>query len=97
MHKRKGANIPLDEEEQEILEAFQKGELKRVKNFEQEKVFAKKAAENFFKKNARLNLRISSNDLMNLKRQAAYKGLPYQTFIASILHEIAAGHFRAPL
>ncbi len=48
MRKRKGANIPLDEEEQEILEAFQKGELKRVKNFEQEKVFAKKAAENFF-------------------------------------------------
>jgi predicted DNA binding CopG/RHH family protein len=27
--------------------------------------------------------------------QAAYKGLPYQTFIASVLHEYAAGHFDA--
>jgi len=25
--------------------------------------------------------------------KAAYKGLPYQTFIASVLHEYAAGHF----
>ena len=27
------------------------------------------------------------------ERQPIYKGLPYQTFIASLLHRIAAGHF----
>ena len=25
--------------------------------------------------------------------KAAYKGLPYQTFISSVLHEYASGHF----
>jgi predicted DNA binding CopG/RHH family protein len=33
-------------------------------------------------------------DLDRLKQKAAYKGLPYQTFIASVLHEYAAGHFK---
>jgi predicted DNA binding CopG/RHH family protein len=40
-----------------------------------------------------VTLRLSSNDLALLKQKAAYKGLPYQTFIASVLHEYAAGHF----
>ena len=93
MAKRKIAGIQLDEEEQEILEAFEKGKLKRVKNFKEEMAVAKQAAENYFKKDARLNIRISNNDLKNLKRRAAYKGLPYQTFIAGLLHEIASGHF----
>ncbi len=92
MTKKKIPAIKLDEEEQEILEAIEKGKLKRVKNFKKEMAFATKAAENYFKKDARLNIRISSNDLMNLKRKAAYKGLPYQTFIAGLLHEIASGH-----
>ena len=81
------------EEEQEILQALEQGTLKRSKTFEKDKDFAQEAAKNFFKKDARLNIRISSNDLTHLKRRAAIKGLPYQTFIAGILHEIAAGHF----
>lgn len=81
------------EEEQEILEALDKSTLKRSKTFQKDSAFAKEAAENFFKKDARLNIRISSNDLMHLKRKAAFKGMPYQTFIASLLHQIAAGHF----
>lgn len=93
MKMNETVDLRLDEEEQEILEAFEKETLKRVENFEEEIAFSKQAAENFFKKNARLNIRISSNDLMQLKRKAAYKGLPYQTFIASILHQVAAGHF----
>lgn len=93
MKKNEAVSLKLDEEEQEILEAFEKGALKRVQNFKEEIAAAEQAAENFFKKNARLNIRISSHDLMHLKRKAAYKGLPYQTFIASLLHQIAAGHF----
>jgi predicted DNA binding CopG/RHH family protein len=92
MAKRKKTDLNLEEEEQEILEALELGKVQRVENFEEEKAFAERAAENFFKKNARLNIRISTYDLKNLKRQAAYKGLPYQTFVASMLHEIAAGH-----
>lgn len=81
------------DEEQEILQALEKQTLKRSKTFKEDMTFAQEAAKNFFKKDARLNIRISSNDLTHLKRRAAVKGLPYQTFIAGILHEIAAGHF----
>ena len=82
----------LDEEEQEILEAFEHGKLKSVDNLEEEMAFAKKAAANYFRKEARINIRLSHSDLNLLKRKAAYEGLPYQTLIASILHKYAAGH-----
>lgn len=47
------------------------------------------------RKDARITLRISGNDLARLKEKAAFKGLPYQTFISSVLHEYVAGHFVA--
>lgn len=83
----------LDEEEQELLEAFERGELKSVPNVEEEIARARIAATNTLRKDARVNIRISSTDLARLKEKAAFKGLPYQTFIASVLHEYAAGHF----
>ncbi|ACJ19319.1 hypothetical protein CbuK_2134 [Coxiella burnetii CbuK_Q154] len=43
-------------------------------------------------KDARINIRISSTDLEQIKQKAAYEGIPYQTLIASILHKYAAGH-----
>lgn len=85
----------LDPEEQELLDSVERGEWETVSNFKQEAAFAKKAAANYLRKNARVNIRISSSDLNRLKQKAAYKGLPYQTFIASVLHEYAAGHFKS--
>ncbi len=50
-------------------------------------------ARNTLRKDERITLRVSASDLERLKQKAAYKGLPYQTFVTSILHEYAAGHF----
>lgn len=90
-------NVNLDQEEQEISDAvdqaIDKSKLKSVDNLKKELAFAKEAAANYFRKDRRVNIRISGNDLARLKQKAAYKGLPYQTFIASVLHEYAAGHF----
>lgn len=95
--KRDIFNVKLDDYEQEISDAIDqaidKGELRSVDNLEEELAFAKEAAANFFRKDERITVRISSGDLARLKQRAAYKGLPYQTFIASVLHEYAAGHF----
>jgi len=74
--------------------SFERGEWVSTKNAKEEAAFAKKAAANFLRKDERVTLRLSSSDLMRLKQKAAYKGLPYQTFISSILHEYAAGHFK---
>lgn len=87
-------NVALDPEEKELLESIERDEWKTVKNAKEEAEFAKTASANFLRKDERITLRISSGDLDRLKQKAAYKGLPYQTFIASILHEYAAGHFK---
>jgi len=42
------------------------------------------------RKNAVLNIRINKMDLDNLKLKAKRLGVKYQTFIAEILHKVAA-------
>lgn len=93
MANNKKFNIELDHDEQKLLSSVEQGTWKTALNVDDEFVFAKAASANYLRKDARVNIRISSNDLASLKQKAAYKGLPYQTFIASILHEYAAGHF----
>jgi predicted DNA binding CopG/RHH family protein len=91
--KRNVLNVKLDADEQELLDSVERGEWKTVADFEKEAAFAKEAAANFLRKDERITIRLSKGDLDRLKQRAAYKGLPYQTFIASVLHEYAAGHF----
>ena len=87
--------IKLDQEEQELLESFEAGEWKSVPTLAKEKALAKKAASQHFAKDMRINIRLSSHDLNQIKQKASYEGLPYQTLIASILHKYAAGHLQA--
>lgn len=88
----KKKQIKLSTEEQELLNSYEKDEWKTVKNFKHEKDVAKKAAINTLRKDARVNIRLSSSDLIRIKQKAAFEGIPYQTLIASILHKYAEGH-----
>lgn len=81
----------LDSEEKEILSAFEKGELRRVRNKKKEIERHKEVAEATFKKDSRINIRISSKDLRALQKRALAEGIPYQTLVASILHKFAEG------
>ena len=83
---------PLDDEEKELLDSFEKGEWKSVKNIEKEKRQARQIASQTMKKNVRINIRLAEPDLFNIKMKAAYEGIPYQTLISSILHKYASGH-----
>jgi len=89
---KKKSVFKLDKEERELSKSFNKGEWKSSSNLIQEKKKARKASENYQKKDARINIRLSKTDLDQIKQKAAYEGLPYQTLIASILHKYAAGH-----
>ena len=82
----------LDKEERELSQSFSKGEWKSSPNLLKDKKKACQASENYQKKDARINIRLSTTDLEQIKQKAAYEGLPYQTLIASILHKYAAGH-----
>jgi predicted DNA binding CopG/RHH family protein len=47
-----------------------------------------------FRKDRRLNIRISTKDLEAIKKRALEEGLPYQTLIASLLHKYASWRLR---
>ncbi len=83
--------INFDDEELEILQAFEAGKLEQVPDMETELRLHREAAEATFKKDQRLNIRISSRDLKNLQAMALAEGIPYQTFAASLLHKYAIG------
>ena len=47
-----------------------------------------------FKKDRRLNIRLSSKDLEAIQKRALAEGLPYQTLISSLLHKYASGRLK---
>lgn len=81
----------LDREETEILAAFESGKTQRVKNADQLLGRHKEYAAATFRKDARINIRLSTKDLRGLQKRALAEGIPYQTLIASILHKYVEG------
>ena len=81
----------LDEEEQEILTAFDAGKTTRVTDTVALLARHREYAEATFRKEARLNIRISSKDQRGLQKRALVDGIPYQTLVASVLHKFVEG------
>ena len=81
----------LKSEEKEILEAFEAGRLKRVKSADKEIKVHRVVADETFKKDARINIRLSSRDLRALQARALKEGIPYQTLVSSVLHKFVDG------
>lgn len=84
----------LDQEEREILDAFESGKLKRAKQASQTQTQHTEYASAMFRKDARINIRLSSKDLRGLQKRALAEGIPYQTLIASVLHKYVEGRLR---
>jgi len=84
----------LSVEEREILDSFRKGELKRSKSGAETQKRHQECAAAMFRKDARINIRLSSKDLRGLQKKALAEGIPYQTLIASILHKYLEGRLR---
>lgn len=87
---KKQNKIILDDYENEILEAYESGKLIPSHS----KTDFQTIAKNTMKKNRKINIRISENDLSALQRRAAREGIPYQTLIGSILHKYASGYIK---
>lgn len=81
----------LDKYESEILKDYETGKLKSVKNAPSEKKRYESYAREMLKKNRRVNIRMSEYDLKAIQLRAMEEGMPYQTFIASVLHKVADG------
>ncbi len=81
----------LDPEEREILRAYEEGSLRRVSSSSRVADRLKSAARETLRKDKRINIRLPSHDLVEIKRLATREGVPYQTLISSILHKYATG------
>jgi len=84
----------LDQEEQEILDAYESGKTKRAEHATQTQQRHQEYAEAMFRKDARINIRLTSKDLRGLQKRALAEGIPYQTLIASVLHKYVEGRLR---
>ena len=87
------SSIKLAKDEKEILDAFEGGKYKSVLTNKRKKLLAE-AAENTFKKDKRINIRLSSRDLEALQRRALREGVPYQTLVSSVLHKYISGSLK---
>jgi predicted DNA binding CopG/RHH family protein len=84
-----------DAYENEILTAFDAGQLKSVATKAELAKF-KAAARATAIKDRRVNIRLSSGDLSDIQVKALEEGVPYQTLIASVLHKYVTGRLVEP-
>jgi predicted DNA binding CopG/RHH family protein len=82
--------VQLDKEEQALLGAFESGEFQSDMTSSRKK-FIEESAAQMFKKDKRINIRISERDLVAIQKRALEEGMPYQTLVASIIHKYASG------
>ena len=81
----------LDPYELEVLEAYESGMLKPIAS-KAELQRMRTAARATSIKDKRVNIRLSSVDLLDIQAKALAEGMPYQTLIASVLHKYVAGN-----
>ncbi len=80
----------LSKEEKEILESYENDEWVSVLNPSDIEKY-KAAAKNTFKKDKRVNIRMTEMDFELLQERALIEGLPYQTLMSSVLHKYVTG------
>lgn len=83
--------IKFDQEELELLASYEAEEWTAAKEAAEEKARYSAYARATFRKDRRVNIRISEKDLLSLQKRALREGIPYQTLISSILHKYTTG------
>lgn len=81
----------LSKEEQEILDAYNKGKLKATKSQHSDLLKLQRTAHYGLSKDKRINIRLPSQVLEDLQFKAIEEGIPYQTLISSVLYKFASG------
>ena len=85
------ADSNMSTEEREILEKFERGELRTASNVDLEFDAARQAARNTFNKTRRVNLRVTERDFNLAHARAREEGIPYQTLLSSVIHKYLSG------
>lgn len=81
----------LNKEEKTLLKSYESGEWKSAKLARETIQNYQGYARSTFQKDRRVNIRISSKDLDDMRKKALQEGIPYQTLISSVIHKYVAG------
>ncbi len=84
----------MDKEEKLISDAYDLDELNLENPSSELLQKLAEAGENTFKKDKRINIRLSNHDLIGIQRKAARKGIPYQSFISGLIHQYVEGELQ---
>lgn len=97
MTEEEKQSLKLDEEERELLEAFEDEKLVPIEMNKSEIEELRTAAGKALNKSSRINIRIPQRDLKKIKERATESGIPYQVLITAILHQYAEGKISATI
>lgn len=83
----------LDDEEQALETAFEKGEYEEAPHFEDTKKMLEEAATRYLELNTSkpVTIRINQMDLIKVKSKAKMSNIPYQTLLGALIHSYAEG------
>jgi predicted DNA binding CopG/RHH family protein len=83
----------LPKQERELLQAVEGGDFDSALT-DKRRAELEQIAGNTFRKDKRINIRISNRDLLAIQSKALREGVPYQTLVSSILHKYVSGSLK---
>ena len=86
--------MKIDKEEKYILDVLQAGDMELSTPTEKEIESIKSAANNTFKKDKRITIRLYDHDFTGIQKKAMEMGIPYQTLISGIIHRYIEGNLK---
>ena len=86
--------MKYDKEEKNIIDAFESGTMTLSVPSKKEIESIKKAADNTFKKDKRITIRLYDHDYSGIQKKAMEMGIPYQTLISGIIHRYVEGDIK---
>lgn len=81
----------MTKDEKALSDAYDRGELSTEQPTESFLHMLALAGENTFRKDKRINIRLSHHDLTGIQRKAVQKGIPYQALISGLIHQYVEG------
>ena len=87
--------MKYNKEEKYILDAIEKGTMTLSTPSPKEIESIKMAANNTFKKDKRITIRLYDHDFIGIQKKAMEMGIPYQTLISGIIHRYIEGDLKS--
>ncbi|MEA3226934.1 MAG: antitoxin [Planctomycetota bacterium] len=84
----------VNNQEKDVLDSYEQDQWRPVKNRKLETKRLQQYARNTLQKDKRINIRMSSKDLDQVRVIATQQGIPYQTLISSIIHKYVSGYLK---